>query len=647
MSAPRPPRTLEPPSERELRAHLKPPPFVSTSPTALARILPSTILIAAMLTMVWTSHGSIAAQDWLAYLVLTALLAAAVLFSGGARQPTRALVVSIGALSLLAGYAALSLTWSAAPTLARDEGLLTAFYVLAFALPLLTLRSSGDRIAFIGLFGAVIAVLAVVTSIVLVTDGTPLDLYRFGRLNYPVTYSNAQAALFVLGFWPAAAFSASRRVPALLRALSLGAATANLAAALLAQSKGSVIGLAASVVAVLIVSPYWLRLFVPTAIAIGLVACVAAPLTASYRATTDAQLVDTIHRGGWFVLLIGVAGAVAGAVFVAIDRRVKPGPQARQKASRAVLAALATAAVALIASFFIAVNHPGRLLADQWHTFKHRPSADQGTSHLLTVGSYRYDFWRVALTEFKDHPFVGIGARGFGPAYLQHRAGPETPARAHSLAIEVLAEDGLFGFALLGIAVGIPLVLSARAARKGRLAATAAFGAAVYWLVHASADWIWTFPALGVPFFCLLGMGAGTDGQPRIARRNATPLAIAGVAVAVIAFMPWVSSKLTNRVYDGVASPGSDLSWAKRLDPVSVDPYLAEAAAAPNAAGQIPPLERAADKEPRSAGVQYLLGVAYLEAGRRAEALRTLLVAHSLDPREDLINAALRRARGR
>jgi O-antigen ligase len=600
-----------------------------------------------MLAMVWTSHGSIAAQDWLAYMVLAALLAAAVLFSGGARQPTRPLVISLGALTLLGAYAALSLSWSAAPTLARDEGLLTLFYVLAFGLPLLTLRSSGDRIAFIGVFGAVIALLAVVTCVRLVADAGPLDLYRFGRLNYPVTYSNAQAALFVMGFWPAAAFSASRRVPFAFRALSLGAATANLAAALLGQSKGSVIGLVASVVAVLVVSPYWLRLFVPTAISIGLVAFVAAPLTAAYRADTDAQLVAAIHRGAWFVLLIGLVGVAAGAVFVAIDRRVKPGREARRRASLIVRAALATLAAAGVITFFAGVSHPVGFLQNQWHTFKHRPTADVGTSHLLTIGSYRYDVWRVALTEFSHRPFGGIGARGFGPAYLQLRRGPETPARAHSLELEVLSEDGLLGFALLGLAVGIPLVLAGRAARKGRLAATAGFGAAVYWLVHASVDWIWTFPALGIPFFCLLGMAAGRDGGPRIARRNATPLAIGAVAVAAIAFAPWTAAKLTNRVYSGSTSPGADLRWAKRLDPVSVEPYLAQASLARTPAREIPPLEKAADKEPRSAGVQYLLGTAYLESGRRADAIRTLETAHRLDPREDLINRALARARGR
>jgi O-antigen ligase len=600
-----------------------------------------------MLAMVWTSHGSIAAQDWLAYMVLTALLTAAVLFSGGARQPTRALAVSVGALTLFAAYVALSLTWSAVPTLARDEGLLTGFYVLAFALPLLTLRSSGDRIAFIGLFGAVIAVLAVATAIILIVDSTPLGLYRFGRLNYPVTYSNATAALFVLGFWPAVAFSASRRVPDPLRALSLAAAVANLAAAMLAQSKGSVIGLIASVIAVLVVSPYWLRLFVPTAISIGLVALVVAPLTAPYRADNDKELTNAIHNGGWFTLAIALIGVLAGAAYVTLDRRLKPGAETRKKAARVVLAGLATAFVALLASFFLAVDHPGRLLADQWHTFKHRPNADEGTSHLLTVGSYRYDFWRVALSEFKHHPVVGVGARGFGPAYLQDRTGPETPARAHSLPVEVLMEDGLVGFALLGLGIGIPLVLAARSAKKGRLAATAAFGAAVYWLVHSGVDWTWTFPALGVPFFCLLGMGAGKDGQARMAKRNSTPLAIAGVALAVVALMPWISAKLTHRVYNGSTSPARDVTWAKRLDPVSVEPYLAEAAVAPTAAKRIGALETAADKEPRSAGIQYLLGVSYLDAGRKADAVRTLEIAQQLDPREDLINEALKRARGR
>ena len=611
----------------------------------LARVAPVAILLAATVGMAWRSHGSIAAEDWLPYLVLAALLTASVLFSGAARRPARGLLVSLGALTLLAFYAGLSLAWSAAPTLARDEGLLTAFYVLALALPLLTMRTSGDRMLALGLFAGTVGTLAVATSLVLIADSTPIDLFRFERLNYPVSYSNAQAALFVLGFWPAVMLSASRRLHPALRSLALAAAAADLAAALLAQSKGSVLGIAASAIAVLVVSPHWLRIFVPTAVSIVLVAAASAPLTAPYRTDTDAALAHAIHRGAAFVLLIAALGAVAGLVFAVLDRRVQPVRDARRRAARVVFAGLAAALVAGVGAFVAAEPHPVRFFVHQWHTFKHRPGADQGSTHLLTVGSYRYDVWRVALLEFRDHPLVGIGARGFGPAYLQHRRGPETPARAHSLELEVLAEDGLIGFALLCAAIGIPLVLVGKAARRGRLAATAAFGGAVYWIVHASFDWIWTLPALGVPFFCLLGIGAARAERPRLQARNATPVAVAALALAALALAPWMSAKLTDRVYSGSSSPSGDLAWAKRLDPVSIEPYLAGAAVARTPAGEIPPLESAADKEPRSVGVQYLLGLAYLDAGRRADAVRTLELARRLDPREELIRAALRRAR--
>ena len=33
----------------------------------------------------------------------------------------------------------------------------------------------------------------------------------------------------------------------------------------------------------------------------------------------------------------------------------------------------------------------------------------------LTIGSNRYDFWRVAVHEFAHHPVAGIGARDADP----------------------------------------------------------------------------------------------------------------------------------------------------------------------------------------------------------------------------------------
>ena len=59
----------------------------------------------------------------------------------------------------------------------------------------------------------------------------------------------------------------------------------------------------------------------------------------------------------------------------------------------------------------------------------------------------------------------------------------------------------------------------------------------------------------------------------------------------------------------------------------------------------IPPLEEASDREPRSAGTRYLLGIAYLDAGRRKDAVRELREARRLSPRDPQIREALRRAK--
>jgi O-antigen ligase len=241
-----------------------------------------------------------------------------------------------------------------------------------------------------------------------------------------------------------------------------------------------------------------------------------------------------------------------------------------------------------------------------------------------------------------------VGARGFGPTYLQKGRSVETPARAHSLFFEVLGEDGLVGFLLLLGALGLPLAVVARRARSGDVVAVAALGAGVYWLTHAAVDWNWTVPAAGIPFFLLLGVGAGSDAEERpLARAAALAGAIASLVVAVFAFAPvWVSAKLTDRALDHPDSAASALRWAKRLDPLSTDPYVVQSALATTKAGAIEPLRNAVSKEPEVSSLHYLLGLAYLDAGQAAAARRELGRAHELAPRDPLVEQALERARG-
>src|SRR5262249_22072503 len=106
---------------------------------------------------------------------------------------------------------------------------------------------------------------------------------------------------------------------------------------------------------------------------------------------------------------------------------------------------------------------------------------------------------------------------------------------------------------------------------------------------------------------------------------------------------PWISARFTDRAYgDNPADAASDLRWARRLDPLSTDPFVAEAELAEPPAN-IRPLERAVEKQPRRAALHYLLAVAYLEADRKQAARREFHSVLRLYPGEYLARAALRR----
>ncbi|MDP8911836.1 MAG: hypothetical protein M3M94_07215, partial [Actinomycetota bacterium] len=118
--------------------------MIASAAAPSVRALPTALLVATSLWLAWFEYGSIAAADWLPFALLAALVLAGVLVSGGATRPTRAGVVAIASLLALALWATVSLSWSPVPQLARDEGLLTAFYVVALAVPLVTLRTGLD-----------------------------------------------------------------------------------------------------------------------------------------------------------------------------------------------------------------------------------------------------------------------------------------------------------------------------------------------------------------------------------------------------------------------------------------------------------------------------------------------------------------------
>jgi tetratricopeptide (TPR) repeat protein len=607
----------------------------SVASPSVVRPLPVAALAVLTAIAAWRQQGSIAAHDWLPLAVVAALMLATVAVAGVAARPPGALGFAVGSLVLLGGWTALSLTWSPSPAGARDEALLTGLYAIALLLPVVSLARPRHQDGALVLALGVLAGLAVLAALKLALSPNPAGLLFGGRLNFPVSYVNACAALSMLGFWPAVAVAAGRHAPIALRAGATGAGAIFVALAIAAQSKGAVVGFACSAALVLALAPTRLRLLAPAFLCTATATAAAVALTAPYR--SDAP--SAAHRAGWAALTVWAVATALGGAYAALDLRLTLRQSTNRSIGRAVAVLVAAGAVACVVAVLTAGRSPEAWASEKWTAFKHGPSAQANATHLTSLGSNRYDFWRVALDEAKAHPLRGIGGRGFFSAYLEHRRSFETPLRAHSLYLDVLAETGVPGLALLLVGVGTPLVFLAR--RLRRPATIGAFGTGAYFLAHAGVDWIWTVPVVGVLAFLIVGIGCAGHAAPSLSRRTAVGAAAAGLVAAVFAFAPpWLAYRYVAAAQHA-SSSSSDLARARNLDPLSLDPYWAAWRSASDPAARIDALRGALDLEPRSVAVLYQLGLAYRQSGNAAEARTVLQRALRLDPREATIRHAL------
>ena len=322
--------------------------------------------------------------------------------------------------------------------------------------------------------------------------------------------------------------------------------------------------------------------------------------TRSATATTTGPLVDAAHAAGARILVLTVVGAArAGAP----TRSSTSGSRSRRDARRLIGRIAAAALVVCVRRpasprSSSRVDHPGRLGRRPLARLQDAADDRDGVSHfarprLEPLRLLARRARRVRATTRSP----GIGARGWDVAYLQHGRSDETPRRAHSLELDALSEDGIVGLALLALALG-PLLVVARA---GARAAT--------WLGAGRSARAPTSPSTrpatgsgrsrpsGSPFFLLAGIGrsprrpAGAA-RPRGAdrwrgrgggRRGARVRAASGSRRRITA----------DALEHPGADPHADLRWARRLDPLSTDPLVAESQLAQTPAAAIPPLASA------------------------------------------------------
>ena len=368
-----------------------------------------------------------------------------------------------------------------------------------------------------------------------------------GGWSIPSGYANANAAQWLMAFWPALLLARSARLPWALRGLLAGGAVLLAEVALLSQSRGSLYATPVMLVLVFALLPGRARTFAllvpgrrrasaaaaPAVLRVGdhleqRAARTAPPCTAPPRRPSRRR-----WRSGWSWRPRRRDREPAHALGERA-RRVRTGVRrGRDGALVAVLAGGLVAAGNPVTRVNTAGTVQGRLRRRQ-----HRQPPVSG------LGSNRYDFYRVALDEFAAHPLLGIGADNFQQQYLAHGRSEETPTIPHSVELRTLAETGLVGRAARARRPGAALLAAAGAALRSpdplaRAVAAAALAGFAYWVVHGSFDWFWEFAGLGAPAFALLGLACALAPRrreapsPRSASRAEAPSSAAPAPVGV------------------------------------------------------------------------------------------------------------------
>jgi hypothetical protein len=425
---------------------------------------------------------------------LVAAICAWVLVAAAAVAAERPLPRSLPGRLALGGLAALtvltvaSIAWAPLAGAAQDDAQRVLLYLGAFTAGVAFLRA-GPAVEPVLAVGALLVVLYGLSERFL-PGLVDLDQSRTasGRLEQPITYWNAMGAVAAMGLVLCTRLAADERRPPALRA-GAAAATAPLAGAIyLSFSRGAIAAAAAGVLVLVLLGGQRAQLRA-AAVTVGtaLAAAVSCGVFPWVRSLSDHGLANEL-QGLAALALIVVGGAVAAVLTLRwtaathADTTPVASPRTRALAAAGVVLALVLVTAAVEGSPQGSSPQPGAQ-----------------TTRLTSLDSMRYEYWRVALETFADHPLVGTGSGGFRVEWLRERPERDLSGDAHSLYLETLAELGLAGAAaLLLLLTG--LALSARTALVTDRDATLGLVAMLCsYLVHAALDWDWEMPAVTLP----------------------------------------------------------------------------------------------------------------------------------------------------
>ncbi|MFL5837863.1 MAG: O-antigen ligase family protein [Solirubrobacteraceae bacterium] len=407
--------------------------------------------------------------------------------------------LAVGALAALAGWIAISFDWAPLAGAVQDDLQRVALYLgaLIAAAALLGPRPAARGVEPALAFGAFVVV-AYGLSGRLLPDLITLAHSRsaFGRLEQPLTYWNAMGLLAAMGFVLATrvAGDATRDLRLRLAAATIGPPLA--VGVYLSFSRGALAALAVGLVVLAALAPARRQVrAIGVLLATGVLAAAASAALPAVRALEGGGA-KTAEGAAMLAVLLALMAAGAGVIWWlgrAEDAgRLRADP-VRLPRARLVIAACLVVLLGATLGAAALESKPGT------------PAAGASTARLASVKSNRYDYWRVALREFRADPLHGAGSGAFRVDWLRERTVFDPAKDAHSLYVETLGELGLVGAAILAALI-VGVAVSAR--RAFRTAPAPAAGAAAtlgVFAVHAGLDWDWEMPAVSLVAVLLAG----------------------------------------------------------------------------------------------------------------------------------------------
>jgi tetratricopeptide (TPR) repeat protein len=581
---------------------------------------------------------------------------------------SRPVRVAAGALVSLSAWSLLSALWSPTPDIAVEDAQRIAGYAIAFGLGTWSCVLLGRRMELAMLpVAAAGGLVALVTLVVLaLASGPDPFLDEDGTLQWPLGYRNANAAFFLIAFWPAICLASSARVPPGLRLAAFVSATACFELGVLCQSRGAIAGFIVGGIAVFAASPTRLNLL-SRLLAIAPAAPAFFAASALFEAAqADPSLATTVgelNTAGRWGLLSLLASAVIGYFVVRFDQGPAETSGTSRTRTRLWTAGIATTSVVVLVAL---LGNPATWAGDRIDEFlAGEPDlTEESDRFTFNAGSNRSEVWRVAIDAAAEDPVFGEGGGGFQFRYNRERDDPRQLARdAHSVWLEMLSELGVVGLVLFAAFVAGALLAIARARSLGPAAAqlsAAALGASAYWLTHSSVDWFWPYPGVTAPALAL--MGAAIAPALLVPGRRGPTRGRGVLAALLFAFVlsllpPLLSERLVERSLDTfrveTERAYADLDLARTLNPLSDTPALTEGSIALELNDRrraVDAFEEATRERPEEYAGHFFLALLYAESDPD-RARRELAVVRELNPLdaripelEEQIEASERRA---